>query len=79
MKLPETMINVISRGYTYMGIIEGDSDPDVFIPQLIDLYRAGLFPFDRLIRTYQLAAINEAVADQHRGTCVKAVLLSGAD
>jgi aryl-alcohol dehydrogenase len=77
MKLPETMLNVIARGYTYMGIIEGDSDPDEFIPQLIDLYRAGRFPFDRLIKTYPLTAINEAVADQHRGACVKAVLLGG--
>jgi aryl-alcohol dehydrogenase len=79
MRLPATMLDVISRGYTYKGIIEGDSEPDEFIPQLIDLYRAGRFPFDRLIKTYPLTAINEAVSDQHRGTCVKAVLLSGAD
>jgi hypothetical protein len=79
MKLPATMLEVISRGYTYKGIIEGDSEPDEFIPQLIDLYRAGRFPFDRLIKTYPLTAINEAVSDQHRGACVKAVLLSGAD
>ncbi len=79
MKLPATMVEVISRGYTYKGIIEGDSEPDEFIPQLIDLYRAGRFPFDRLIKTYPLTAINEAVSDQHRGACVKAVLLSGAD
>jgi Zn-dependent alcohol dehydrogenase len=76
--LLETMLNVIARGYTYMGIIEGDSDPDEFIPQLIDLYRAGRFPFDRLIKTYPLTAINEAVTDQQRGACVKAVPLSGA-
>jgi aryl-alcohol dehydrogenase len=78
MRLPATMLDVISRGYTYMGIIEGDSDPEEFIPQLIDLYRAGRFPFDRLIKTYPLTAINEAVTDQQRGACVKAVLLSGA-
>jgi aryl-alcohol dehydrogenase len=76
MKLPSTMLNVISRGYTYMGIIEGDSEPDEFIPQLIDLYRAGRFPFDRLIKTYPLSAINEAVTDQRDGRCVKAVLLT---
>jgi aryl-alcohol dehydrogenase len=76
MKLPSTMLNVISRGYTYMGIIEGDSEPDEFIPQLIELYRAGRFPFDRLIKTYPLRAINEAVTDQAYGRCVKAVLLS---
>jgi aryl-alcohol dehydrogenase len=76
MKLPSTMLNVISRGYSYMGIIEGDSEPDEFIPQLIELYRTGRFPFDRLIKTYPLSAINEAVTDQHHGRCVKAVLLT---
>jgi aryl-alcohol dehydrogenase len=79
MKLPATMLSVISRGYTYMGIIEGDSNPHEFIPHLIDLYRVGRFPFDRLIKTYPLTAINEAVADQRRGACVKALLLNGAE
>jgi aryl-alcohol dehydrogenase len=76
MKLPSTMLNVISRGYTYMGIIEGDSEPDEFIPRLIALYRTGRFPFDRLIKTYPLSAINQAVTDQGSGRCVKAVLLA---
>jgi len=76
MKLPSTMLNVILRGHTYMGIIEGDSEPDEFIPQLIELYRAGRFPFDRLIKTYPLSAINRAVAEQRDGLCVKAVLLT---
>jgi len=79
MKLPSTMLNVISRGYTYKGIIEGDSEPDEFIPQLIELYRTGRFPFDRLIKTYPLGAINRAVAEQRDGLCVKAVLLTQSD
>lgn len=76
MKLPSTLLNVIQRGNTYMGIIEGDSEPDEFIPQLMEFYRAGRFPFDRLIKTYPLSAINTAVTDQHHGRCVKAVLLT---
>jgi aryl-alcohol dehydrogenase len=76
MKLPSTMLNVISRGHTFMGIIEGDSDPDEFIPELIELYRAGRFPFDRLIKSYPLSAINRAVTEQREGLCVKAVLLT---
>jgi aryl-alcohol dehydrogenase len=48
--------------------------PDVFIPQLIDLHRAGRFPFDKLITTMPFADINEAVAAQHRGDAVKIVL-----
>lgn len=73
-RLPLPMMTVMARGLTYKGIIEGDSSPDEFIPQLIALYRAGRFAFDKLIRVYPFAAINEAISDQHRGVCVKAVL-----
>ena len=74
-KLPGRLLEVMQGGFTYRGIIEGDSDPDVFLPELMNLYLAGRFPFDRLATTYPLSQINEAIADQHHGTCIKAVLL----
>jgi aryl-alcohol dehydrogenase len=61
------------------GIIEGDSDPDKFIPEMIELHRQGKLPFDRLVKTYPLDDINHAIADQHDGKCVKVVLLTGQD
>ena len=66
---------MITFGHRIMGIIEGDSDLQGFIPELVALYRAGHFPFDRLVKTFPLADINAAVAAQHRGECVKAVLI----
>lgn len=69
------MLGLIGRGLTIRGICEGDSDPDVFIPELIALYKAGRFPLDRLVSTYPLHEINRAVADQLAGLCVKPVLL----
>nr|WP_047167507.1 NAD(P)-dependent alcohol dehydrogenase [Sphingomonas sp. Y57] len=71
--------NAITFGFSIKGIIEGDSEPDHFIPELIDLHRQGRFPFDRLIRSYRLDDINDAVRDQHDGVCVKAVLVPEAD
>jgi len=41
---------------------------------MIALYRAGRFPFDKLIQTYPFAHINEAVQDQLSGRTIKAVL-----
>ena len=76
MKLPGTMVMAMQNGYIFKGIIEGDSDPDVFIPQLVALHKAGRLPFDRLIRKYPLAEINRAVDEQHRGLCIKPVLLT---
>jgi aryl-alcohol dehydrogenase len=66
---------LITYGHRIHGIIEGDSDLDGFIPELVELHRAGRFPFDRLIKTFPLDRINEAVAAQARGDCVKAVLI----
>lgn len=72
--VPGILSRLVSLGLTVRGIIEGDSDPDVFIPELIAQYRAGRFPVDRLVTTYPFEAINQAIADQHAGECVKVVL-----
>ncbi len=65
----------ITYGHRIHGIIEGDSDLDGFIPELVEHYRAGRFPFDRLIETFPLSRINDAIDAQARGECVKAVLI----
>lgn len=61
-------------GRKIRGICEGDSVPDLFIPKLVELYRQGRFPFDRLIRFYAFDQINEAVEDGEQGRTIKAVL-----
>ena len=64
----KTPRNGIMFGRTIRGIIEGDSVPDILIPQLIELWRQGRFPFDRLIKFYALNDINQAAADSEAGT-----------
>lgn len=59
---------------TIRGIVEGDSVPDIFIPQLIELYRQGRFPFDRLVKFYAFDQIETAFADSEQGTTIKPVL-----
>lgn len=67
-------MNSILFGRTVRGIIEGDSVPDIFIPQLIELWRQGRFPFDKLIKFYDLADINQAAHDSECGSVLKPVL-----
>lgn len=67
-------LSMLLAGQKVQGFIEGDSRPDLFINRMIDLHRQDRFPFDRLIRTYDFADINQAVDDQHAGTTIKAVL-----
>lgn len=73
--LPGEVNTVMTFGYTLKGIIEGDSDPETFLPELIALHRAGKLPFDRMITTFPFSQINEAIAAQHSGACIKVVLL----
>lgn len=74
--MPGDLGTVLTFGQTVRGIIEGDSDPDVFLPELMTHWREGRLPLERLIKTFPLAQINEAVVAQHHGDCVKVVLLT---
>ena len=56
------------------GIVEGESNSDIFIPRLISLYQQGKFPFDKLVKFYDLDQINEAAADSEKGTTLKAIM-----
>jgi len=67
-------MNNLIFGRTIRGICEGDSVPELFIPELIELYRQGRFPLDRLIRTYPFNEINQACEDARSGRVVKPVL-----
>jgi aryl-alcohol dehydrogenase len=57
-----------------VGIVEGDATPRIFIPQLIRLHKAGLLPFDKLIKFYSLDEINQAFEDSRTGKTVKPVI-----
>ena len=56
------------------GMVEGHSVPEVFIPKLIELWRAGRLPVERLVRAYDFDQINQAAEDALAGEVVKPVL-----
>ena len=55
-------------------VIEGDAVPKEFIPRLVSLHQQGLFPFDKLIKKYDFADINQAFADSANGSTLKPVI-----
>jgi aryl-alcohol dehydrogenase len=73
--LPLNMMSMMARGIGVKAIVEGDSDPQRFIPHMIDLYRAGRFPFDRLIVRFPFEQINEAIDASKSGAVIKPVLI----
>jgi aryl-alcohol dehydrogenase len=64
----------LALGQSVQGIIQGDSVSALMIPELIELYRRGRFPFDRLITAYEFADINRAFEDVAAGRVIKAVV-----
>jgi aryl-alcohol dehydrogenase len=67
----------LQQGRIVRGCIQGESVVKDFLPRLVELYRAGQLPVDRLVRHYEFGAINDAVADMLAGTTIKAVLRIG--
>ena len=70
-------LDFMTSGKRLMGVMLGESQPDTFIPHLIELWKAGSFPFDKLIRKYPFENINDAVADTHAGITIKPILTMG--
>ena len=64
----------MSGGRVIRGVVEGSANPAAFIPQLIDHYLAGRFPFDRLIQFFDFKDIAQAIAAGESGRVVKPVV-----
>jgi aryl-alcohol dehydrogenase len=62
-------------GRRLSGVVEGDADPQTFLPELIKLYRDGKFPFDRLVKTFPFSQINEAIHASESGEVIKPVVI----
>jgi len=63
------------KGWTFKTIVQGSSVPQVFIPRLVELWRQGSFPLEKLSRRYDLEHINDAFADSASGEVVKPVVV----
>jgi aryl-alcohol dehydrogenase len=76
---PIDMNRLLNGGRRLRGIAEGDSVPQLFIPQLVGYWRAGRLPLEKLVRTYDFADINAAFDDAARGIAIKPVLIMPTD
>jgi aryl-alcohol dehydrogenase len=64
----------LQNGRSVRGVIQGDSVPQTFIPQLVDYMMAGRFPLERMVTFYDLADINRAAAESSAGKTIKPVI-----
>ncbi|KAF9887945.1 hypothetical protein FE257_009467 [Aspergillus nanangensis] len=62
-------------GKTLLGSVQGDVIPSQYIAQMIEWYRAGRFPIDKLVRFYKPEDIGPALHDMGTGQTVKPIIL----
>jgi aryl-alcohol dehydrogenase len=67
----------LQQGRTLRGVVQGESQPQDFIPRLVDLIVAGKFPIQKMIKFYELADINRAAEESSSGVTIKPVLRIG--
>jgi aryl-alcohol dehydrogenase len=68
---------ILAKGLRVRGVVEGDSEPHVFIPRLTDLWRRGELPLDKLVTRFDFDAFGDAWTAAKTGRAVKAVVVIG--
>src|ERR1700745_1426606 len=66
--------NLMIPGKGIGGILGGESVPEIFIPQLIELNAQGRFPFEKLVKFYSLDQVNQAAQDSEKGGTIKPII-----
>ena len=68
------LLDFFTQGKSFKGLVEGESNADKFIPELIELNQQGRFPYDDLIKFYDFADINVAMEEAEAGKVLKPVI-----
>ena len=65
---------LMHTGRSIRGVHQGDSVPQTFIPALIEHYRHGRLPLEKIVSFYDFDQIDQAMADMNSGRTIKPVL-----
>ncbi|WP_448072788.1 NAD(P)-dependent alcohol dehydrogenase [Georgenia yuyongxinii] len=61
-------------GKRVIGVLGGGGRSGQLIPALVELYEQGRFPFDKLVKYYEMDQIEQALADSRSGEVIKPIL-----
>ncbi|MDR2232194.1 MAG: NAD(P)-dependent alcohol dehydrogenase [Tannerella sp.] len=65
---------LLNKSVTLAGSTEGNSNPQAFIPQLVEYYKQGRLPVDQLVKFYDFKDIEQAFQDSHTGATIKPII-----
>lgn len=68
-------LQMMSQCKTLTGVVEGASDPQTFIPLLVQFYKEGKLPLDKITKFYSFDELDKAFEDSHTGATIKPVIV----
>ncbi|GAA5931815.1 NAD(P)-dependent alcohol dehydrogenase [Sporobolomyces koalae] len=77
--LPFGIFENLLASKTYTGLTEGGSNPPEFIPKLIQLYNEGLFPVEKISKTFAVDKLDDAIHAMHTGKTIKPIIVFNED
>lgn len=69
---------IMGSGLTVRGVVEGDSEPQTFIPRLAGLVRSGELPLEKVVTRYRFDDFGDGWSAAKSGRVVKPVLVTGS-
>ncbi|TQM37101.1 NAD(P)-dependent alcohol dehydrogenase [Pseudonocardia cypriaca] len=69
--------DLVNGSKRVVGVVEGRSNPPVFLPRLAELVATGRLPVGRLVGTFPLEEVETAAEAMKAGTTIKPVLVPG--
>lgn len=73
-KLELTAFDFMVRGLQYIGAVEGQAYPPEFVPKLVQWYKEGRFPVDKMMKLMKADQFEAALHEMHDGTTIKPIL-----
>ncbi|KAL4908532.1 hypothetical protein BDW74DRAFT_175214 [Aspergillus multicolor] len=73
-ELKVNALDILTGCKKIIGVIEAWSDPQQIVPLLVQWYKEGKFPIDRIVKIYPATEMNRALEDLKAGKVIKPVL-----
>jgi len=66
---------IMNPSVSFAGCVEGHSNPKVFIPEMVRLWKEGKLPVDKMNKYYKFDEIEKAFEESHTGGVLKPILV----
>jgi aryl-alcohol dehydrogenase len=66
---------IMNPSVSFAGCVEGHSNPKVFIPEMVKLWKEGKLPVDKMNKYYTFEEIGKAIEESHTGGVLKPIIV----